>query len=147
MVKELMKFGGAAFDEYLRRRLTPAAAERVTFTGEIPRAELLRQYRDSDLFVLPAVYPEGFGVPIIEAACWGLPAVATRRGGIPEVIVDGETGRLVEAGDTSGLRAAIADMMNNDAQRHKMGQAARERVRLFTWERAIEQLRHLYREI
>jgi glycosyltransferase involved in cell wall biosynthesis len=147
MVKELMKFGGASFDEYLRRRLTPAAAERVTFTGEIPRAELLRQYRDSDLFVLPAVYPEGFGVPIMEAACWGLPAVATRRGGIPEVIVDGETGRLVEAGDASGLRAAIADMLTNDAQRHKMGQTARERVKLFTWERAVTQLRHLYEEI
>lgn len=147
MVKELMKFAGTSFDEYLCRLLTPAAAERVTFTGEIPRAELLRQYRDSDLFVLPAVYPEGFGVPIMEAACWGLPAVATRRGGIPEVIVDGETGRLVEAGDPSGLRAAIADMLTNVAQRHKMGEAARERVKLFTWERAVAQLSHLYQQV
>lgn len=147
MVKRLRKFGGASFDEYLRRCLTPAAAERVIFTGEIPRTELLRYYRESDLFVLPSIYPEGFGVPIMEAASWGLPAVATRRGGIPEVIIDGETGRLVEAGDASGLRAALLDMLKNDAQRHRMGQAARERVTLFTWERAVEQLRHLYEEM
>jgi glycosyltransferase involved in cell wall biosynthesis len=147
MVKELAKFGGDSFDNYLRSRLTPAAAERVTITGEVPRTELLRHYRDSDLFVLPSIYPEGFGVPIVEAACWGLPTVATRRGGIPEVIVDGETGRLVEAGDAAGLRAAIADLLKNDARRHRMGQAARERVKLFTYERAVEHLRQLYEEI
>jgi Glycosyl transferases group 1 len=61
-----------------------------------------------------------------------MPTVATRRGGIPEVIVDGKTGRLVEAADVAGLRAAIADLLKNDVQRHKMGQAARERVKLFT---------------
>jgi glycosyltransferase involved in cell wall biosynthesis len=107
----------------------------------------LRYYREADLFVLPSIYPEGFGVPIIEAACWGVPTVATRRGGIPEVVVDGETGRLVEAGDAAGLRAAIVDLLKNDAQRHRMGQAASERVKLFTYERAIEHLQHLYEEI
>jgi glycosyltransferase involved in cell wall biosynthesis len=147
MVKGLARFGGTSFDQYLRSLLAPAASERVRLTGEISRTELLGHYRDSDLFVLPSIYPEGFGVPIMEAACWGLPTVATRRGGIPEVIVDGETGRLVEAGDASGLRAAIADMLTNDAKRHEMGRAARERVKLFTWERAVAQLRHLYEEI
>ena len=128
MVRELAKFGGARFDGYIRSRLTPAAAKRVTITGEVPRKELLRHYRDSDLLVLPSILPEGFGVPIIEAACWGLPTVATRRGGIPEVIVDGETGRLVEAGDPTGLRAALAHLLKDDAQRRRMGQAARART-------------------
>ena len=146
MVRELAKFGGARFDGYLRGRLTPAAAKRVTITGEVPRKELLRHYRDSDLLVLPSILPEGFGIPIVEAACWGLPTVATRRGGIPEVIVDGETGRLVEAGDTVGLRAAIADLLNDDVQRRRMGQAARSRaLELFSWSRIVEQLRHVYK--
>ena len=145
MVMELTKFGGARFDGYLRSRLTPAAATRVTITGEISRKELLRYYRDSDLLVLPSILPEGFGIPIVEAACWGLPAVATRRGGIPEVIVDGETGRLVEAGDTAGLRAALTDLLKDHAQRRKMGQAARARaLELFTWSQIVEQLRHVY---
>jgi glycosyltransferase involved in cell wall biosynthesis len=146
MVRELAKFGGAPFDGYIRSRLTPAAAQRVTITGEVPRKELLRHYRDSDLLVLPSILPEGFGVPIIEAACWGLPTVATRRGGIREVIVDGETGRLVEAGDTAGLRVALADLLKDDAQRRRMGEAARARtLELFTWSQIVEQLRHVYK--
>jgi glycosyltransferase involved in cell wall biosynthesis len=148
MVRELARFGGAPFEGYLRSRLTPAAAKRVTITGEVPRRELLRHYRDSDLLVLPSILPEGFGIPIVEAACCGLPTVATRRGGIPEVIVDGETGRLVKAGDTAGLRAAIADLLKDDAQRRRMGQAARARaLELFTWSQIVEQLRHIYKVI
>jgi glycosyltransferase involved in cell wall biosynthesis len=148
MVRELARFGGARFEGYLRSRLTPAATKRVTITGEVPRNELIRHYRDSDLLVLPSILPEGFGIPIVEAACCGLPTVATRRGGIPEVIVDGETGRLVEAGDAAGLRAAIADLLKDDAQRRRMGQAAHARtLQLFTWSRIVEQLRHIYEVI
>ena len=145
IVRELVKFQGAPFERYLRGRLTPAAAKRVTITGAVPRTELLGRYRDFDLLVLPSIYPEGFGIPIVEAACCGLPTVATRRGGMPEVIVDGETGRLVEAGDTAGLRAALADLLKDHAQRRKMGQAARARaLELFTWSQIVEQLRHVY---
>jgi glycosyltransferase involved in cell wall biosynthesis len=148
MVRDLARFGGASFEGYLRRRLTPAAARRVTITGEVPRRELLCYYRGSDLLVLPSILPEGFGIPIVEAACCGLPTVATRRGGIPEVIVDGETGRLVEAGDAAGLRAAIDDLLRDDPQRRRMGQAARARaLGLFTWDKIVEQLCRVYAAI
>jgi glycosyltransferase involved in cell wall biosynthesis len=148
MVTDLEKFAGAPFDKYLRSRLTPAAAKRVTITGEVPRVELLRHYRDSDLLVLPSILPEGFGVPIVEAALSGLPAVATRRGGMPEIVVDGETGLLVEAGDAAGLCAAIADLLQDDARRRRMGQAARARVlELFTWNRIVAQLQRVYEEM
>jgi glycosyltransferase involved in cell wall biosynthesis len=145
MVRELARFRGAPFAGYVRSRLTPAAAKRVTITGEVRRTELLRHYRDSDLLVLPSIYPEGFGIPIVEAACWGLPTVATRRGGMPEIVLDGETGRLVEAGDAAGLRTAIADLLQDDTGRRRMGQAAHARaLQLFTWGRIVEQLRHVY---
>jgi glycosyltransferase involved in cell wall biosynthesis len=148
MVRELASFAGASFEGYLRRRLTPAAAKRVTITGEVSRKELLRHYRNADLLVLPSILPEGFGMPIVEAACCGLPTVATRRGGIPEVIVDGETGCLVNVGDTAGLGAAIADMLKDDARRCRMGQAARARaLQLFTWRQIVKQLCHLYGSI
>ena len=148
MVKELAKFQGAPFERYLRGRLTPAAAKRVTITGAVPRTEVLGRYRDFDLLVLPSIYPEGFGMLIVEAACCGLPTVATRRGGMPEVIVDGETGCLVEAGDTAGLRAAMADLLKDDARRRRMGQAARARaLELFTWSKIVEQLRRVYKEM
>ena len=148
MVRELARFGGAPFEGYLRSRLTPAAAKRVTITGEVPRKELLGLYRDSDLLVLPSILPEGFGIPIVEAACCGVPTVATSRGGIPEVIVDGETGRLVTAGDAAELRTAIADLLKDDAARRRMGQAARARaLELFTWDHIVEQLRRVYKAI
>jgi glycosyltransferase involved in cell wall biosynthesis len=146
MVRELAQFGGAPFEGYIRSRLTPAAAERVTITGEVPRTELLRRYHDSDLLVLPSIYPEGFGIPLVEAACCELPAVATRRGGMPEVVIDGETGRLVEAGDAAGLCAAIADLLRDDARRRSMGQAARARaLDLFTWDRITLHLERVYK--
>jgi glycosyltransferase involved in cell wall biosynthesis len=148
MVRELAKFAGAPFEGYLRSHLSPAAARRVTFIGEVPRTDLLRRYRDFDLLVLPSIYPEGFGIPLVEAAFSGLPAVATRRGGMPEIVVDGETGRLVEAGDIAGLRTAIADLLKDDVRRRRMGQAARARaLELFTWSRIVAQLQCVYGRI
>jgi glycosyltransferase involved in cell wall biosynthesis len=148
MVRELSRFGGAPLEGYLRSQLTPAAAKRVTITGEVPRKELLRHYRDSDLLVLPSILPEGFGIPIVEAACCGVPTIATSRGGIPEVVIDGETGRLVAAGDAAELRTTIADLLKNDAERRRMGQAARARaLELFTWDQIVEQLRRVYKAI
>ena len=128
--------------------MTPAAAKRVTITGEIPRKELLACYRDADLLVLPSILPEGFGMPIVEAAFWGVPAVATRRGGLPEVIVDGQTGSLVEADDVEGLRDAIGGLLKDDARLRTMGEAARTRaLELFTWGRTVEKLRQVYDDI
>ena len=64
---------------------------------------------------------------------------------MPEVIVDGETGCLVEAGDAAGLRAAMANLLNDDARRRRMGQAARARaLELFTWSKIAKQLRDVY---
>jgi glycosyltransferase involved in cell wall biosynthesis len=73
MVRELAKFQGAPIERYLRSRLTPAAAKRVTITGAVLRTELLGRYRDFDLSVLPSIYPEGFGTPIVEGSAAGCP--------------------------------------------------------------------------
>jgi glycosyltransferase involved in cell wall biosynthesis len=67
---------------------------------------------------------------------------------MPEVIVDGEMGCLVEAGDTAGLRAAMANLLKDDARRRRMGQAARARaLEVFTWSKIVEQLRRVYKEM
>jgi glycosyltransferase involved in cell wall biosynthesis len=75
----------------------------------------------------------------------GLPVVATRAGALPEVVVDGETGILVDRGDTEGLAAAICKLLSDPHLRQQMGIAGRERVqRLFTWERSVARLQELY---
>jgi len=71
---------------------------------------------------------EGSPNVIIEAMATGLPVVATRVGGIPELVEDGCTGKMVEPGDIKGLADALTDLLKNENQRHEMGLRARERV-------------------
>jgi len=81
----------------------------------------------SDLFVLPSLW-EGLPMALLEAMASGLPAVVTRVSGTAEVVVDGESGLLVPAGDIERLRAAIGMVLGDPDRARRMGRAARERV-------------------
>jgi glycosyltransferase involved in cell wall biosynthesis len=113
--------------------------------GRISNQEIGSHYVRAGIFVFPSIWHEPFGIPVIEAMAAGLPVVATRAGALPEVVVDGETGVLVERGDTEGLAAAICKLLADPHLRERMGNAGRERVqRLFTWERSVARLQELY---
>jgi len=113
--------------------------------GRVANAEICSQYASAGIFVFPSIWHEPFGIPVIEAMAAGLPVVATRAGAIPEVVVDGETGILVERGDSAGLAAAVGRLLSDPQMRKRMGAAGRERVRqLFTWERSVGRLEELY---
>jgi glycosyltransferase involved in cell wall biosynthesis len=75
---------------------------------------------------------EGMGRVLVEAMALGLPVVGTRVGGIPDVIVDGECGRLVAADDAAALAAALADLGVDEALRIKLGAAAIPRAEAFS---------------
>jgi glycosyltransferase involved in cell wall biosynthesis len=99
--------------------------DRVVFLGlvEDPRTVL-----DAlDIFVFPSLR-EGLGVALLEAMASGLAVVASRSGGVGEVVENGSTGSLVEPGDASALAAAIARLGANDAVRRKLGERGRARV-------------------
>jgi glycosyltransferase involved in cell wall biosynthesis len=83
--------------------------------------------RHLDVLVLPS-YEEPFGTVLAEAMAVGTPVVATRVGGLPEVVEDGVTGRLVAAGDLDGLAAAVLDVLK---RKREMGAAAREHAQRF----------------
>jgi glycosyltransferase involved in cell wall biosynthesis len=77
---------------------------------------------------------EGFGVVCAEAMAYGRPVVASAVGGLLDLVVDGETGLLVPPGDVSALRAALERLLADRELRHRLGAAARERVRKnFAW--------------
>lgn len=90
-------------------------------------AEPERYLAAADLFCLPS-YREGFGSVAIEAGALGLPVIATRVTGLVDAVVDGETGRLVPAKDAAALAAAMADLLDDDALRRRLGEAGRRRA-------------------
>ncbi len=119
-------------------------ADAVRFVGRVPDERLAELYAVADLYVMPSrpvrgMLPEGLGLVYLEAAAAGTPSVATNFGGIPDAIVDDETGVLVEPNDVEALAAAINELLGDPDRRLAMGEAARERVRAeFTWTRVAE---------
>jgi glycosyltransferase involved in cell wall biosynthesis len=126
-------------------RLVSGLGGHAFLHGRESNAAIGSHYARAGIFVFPSLWHEPFGIPVIEAMAAGLPVVATRAGALPEVVVDGETGILVERGDSEGLAAAICKLLSDPHLRERMGAAGRERVRqLFTWERSVGRLEELY---
>jgi glycosyltransferase involved in cell wall biosynthesis len=100
-----------------------------------------------DAFVLPSLF-EGLPVALIEAMDAGLPIVATRVGGNPELVVDGETGFLVEAGSAEKLAMAISALLADPIKRYQMGEAAKIRMRRdFTADQMATRYVELYKSL
>lgn len=132
------------YHELICRQLSGLGG-RAFLHGRAANEDIGDYYSRAGIFVFPSLWHEPFGIPVIEAMAAGLPVVATRAGALPEVVVDGETGFLVERGDSEALAAAIAQLLADPALRERMGAAGRERVRrLFTWDRSVARLEELY---
>ena len=74
----------------------------------------------------------------LEAAASGLPSLGTRVGGVPEAVVDGVTGILVEPGNHEALVAALTRLLGDESYRSQLGQNAKSNCRRFTWKRCAE---------
>jgi starch synthase len=126
----------------------------------VPKEDLIAVYSQAALFVCPSIY-EPFGIINLEAMACGVPVVASAVGGMPEVIVPGETGLLVPVSQMSeapfepldaekfarDLAAAVNSLMGDDALRAKMGGIARRRVEeKFSWSAIAAQTAEVYRE-
>jgi len=110
-------------------------AQHVYFAGFVSDAELHQLYEQCALFVLPSK-GEGFGIVCLEAMYHRKPVVASNRGALPEVVVAGETGLLVEPDDIEALAQAIIRLLKNTTERTQMGEAGYRLVqKQFTFER------------
>ena len=98
---------------------------RALFLGQV--ADVNPVYAAADVFALPS-HMEGFGLVFLEAAHHQVPSVGTRVGGIPEVVIEGETGLLTPVKDSQALAAALSRLRNDPGLRRQMGQAAQRRV-------------------
>lgn len=114
-------------------RSSPAAAL-IRFTGFVDEVQLAQQYADAAVFAMPS-RGEGFGLVYLEAMSHGLPCIGTRDDAAGEVIVDGETGLLVEPARPDSLVEAIRALLSDEDLRLRLGAAGRVRVqRDFTFE-------------
>jgi glycosyltransferase involved in cell wall biosynthesis len=120
-------------------------AERVRFPGF--RRDVMALIRQFELFVMPSSL-EGLGTSLLDAMALGKPVVATRVGGIPEVVHDGVTGLLVPPRDPVALARAIGVMLRHPELAKQFGEAGRARVaRYFTAARMAERTLHVYQQL
>jgi glycogen(starch) synthase len=108
------------------------ARDRIVRRGFVPHAQVPAVLASLDVLVLPSAYEE-LGSVLIEAMAAGLPVVATRVGGIPEVVADGETGLLVPPGDAPALAAAVDRLLADPALAKRLGASARSRAAAWSW--------------
>ena len=140
----LVLIGRAADPELLAPR------EGVVDLGMLPHGAVLEAWRRCAIGVVPSITPDAFPTVALEAMKAAVPVVASRVGGLPESVVENETGVLVPPGDAVALAGALERLMDDPALRERLGAAGRERVPMFTapaviprYEAAYERAREL----
>ena len=135
-----------------------AAGRLVDFLGAVDDEELARQYRTAAVLIIPSVewtcygrrivVSELLGLVALEAMASGTPVIASRLGGLPEIVEDGVTGYLVPPGDVSTLRERLTQVLADPAGAARLGSSAREAVVAeWTWDRCADRCLAAYREL
>jgi glycosyltransferase involved in cell wall biosynthesis len=134
-------------DDYgvlLKNLIPPHLRERVHFLGNIAQAQLPAYYQNADVLVNPS-FSESFGMSLIEAMAAEMPVVATRVGGMVEIVEDRKTGFLIEQGSPEALADAVAALLQSDDLRAQMGMCGRQRVmEMFDWSQVANRLLGYY---
>jgi D-inositol-3-phosphate glycosyltransferase len=115
----------------------------VLFQGVVPQDRLPLYYAACDVTVVPSRY-ESFGMVALEAMSSGKPVVGFRSRGLEQTIRDGRTGFLVPSGDVESLAGALDRVLSDPFLASRMGMAARESVKAFSWTRVVERTSGLY---
>lgn len=127
-------------------------AESVSFTGFIPEDQLPFYYQMADLFVLPTLELEGFGLVTLEAMASGLPVVGTPIGGTKEILNNFDSQFLFEGSDPDAIAKLLAEkyrlIEENPQLWKKIGNQCRQFVEInYSWEKNLDSLEHIYNEL
>lgn len=137
------KYEGSYTVERLEREIGGDA--RIRYVGY--RSDVENLYRTSDLIVMPSLWEEPFGLINIEAGAARRPIVATRVGGIPEVVEHGENGFLVDRGDLEALVAHTRSLADDESLRRRVGDRGRSLVEERFTQAPVRALEALYEEL
>ena len=138
---------GPEHEAYLAQIEALGLHELVKFAGKVSPAGMPDIYRGSDIVVLPSIWDENQPVCLMEAMAAGLPVVASRKGGIPELIDHGENGLMFAANDPQDLAAQLALLITNPELRRTYGQRGRLRAVLLSHERQAQRLMKIYDDL
>jgi glycosyltransferase involved in cell wall biosynthesis len=146
-VKLVLLGGGSRAETIRRQAATLGLGEAVHLAGPQSPEEVRAWLEQAAVAAYPS-YRESFGVATLEASAMGRPVVASRVGGLTEVVVDGVTGVLVPVGDVGALAAALADLLRDPDRRARMGAAGVRWVRdHFSWTASLDRMEAVYRVV
>ena len=112
-----------------------------------PNYAVMEAWRRCCMAIVPSRWAEPFGIVVIEAMVSGRPVIASGTGGIPDLVIDGETGILVPPGDPVALRSAMKQLIDDPDLRDRMGEAGKTRVVAFQSDTVIETIEHVYNRL
>ena len=133
--------------ELEQRALALGVREAIAFTGWMLPDRVTSLIGEHAVVLMPSLQ-DSFPLVALEAGLMARPLVASRVGGLPEIVVDGETGLLVEAGDVVGFAAAVSGLLADPVAAQRMGRAARKRIEAqFRWQQHVASYHALYRAL
>jgi glycogen(starch) synthase len=139
---------GPARGDLERQAAQLSLSDAVEFTGWVNPEKVLEFINTATVIIVPSRWREPFGLVALQAAQMARPVVATRIGGLQEVVVHHQTGVLVEKEDSAALSEAIAFLLEHPDVAIRMGQTARNRAqKVFGWERMVDAYDALYQKL
>jgi glycosyltransferase involved in cell wall biosynthesis len=133
--------------ETLKRRVRAMGWDgKVNFRGRIPNSRIGEIFRETDVFILPSIWPENQPVSITEAMAARIPVIASRIGGISELVDDGVTGLLFDAGDARQLAQKIMHFADHPEAVETFGESAFQKVKSNTFASQVRKIEEIYRQ-
>jgi glycosyltransferase involved in cell wall biosynthesis len=134
-----------ALEDDIRKILVTSIDQKRAFLlGLISPRDLPKIYAASDVFVLPTVVQEGFGLVVLEAFAAARPVIATRSGGVPELVRHRKNGLLVARGDDEGLYQAMQELLLDADMRRDLGSEGEKTAKKYPWENTVKGLEEIY---
>jgi glycosyltransferase involved in cell wall biosynthesis len=145
---EMQIVGDGSYRAMLEKQVRALAlTNRITFLGWVKdRAQLIHEYAQATILVVPSTLPENLGTVCIEAMAVGRPIIGTNAGGIPELVSDAKTGFLVPVENSKAIAAKVRHLLTHKAELHSMEEAACIRSTDFGLDVFAQRIQKVYME-
>jgi glycosyltransferase involved in cell wall biosynthesis len=137
-----------ATEQQVLKILAPAITRKRAFMlGLVPPVEMDAYYAAADIFVLPSMFQETFGLVLLEAFSAGLPVIAFRSGGIPELVENRKNGIIIPQGDEEALYRSMRELMLDGELRDRLASAGQSVPGRFPWKNTVDRIEAVYRDV